>query len=273
MPYNSHILNSTHSHIIGRTDSITGDAVKENDRIVFCAVCKSCFLEESWKYMNEQHCEQNQTLDAVPALPSTLVVKRQGEELLAVLNDDKNFTKNSNSFILNGLLLTLPLTQLFEELSDNFSISLLLSIILGFSLAFFIGKPKQIKRGEKDIYLFEDKLDIERVFFYWKDIKQIQFERKMGDYTTRYLSKTPTLSIYLKDGTKQVRILPTKDYISIDLFLKGLAKISNYTEVVFYTEHPQEYENSKKIKKNTKGHLLIKEPTRLLTDSDYPHQF
>ncbi|WP_291723369.1 hypothetical protein [Bernardetia sp.] len=44
MSYKAHTLTSSHSHIIGRTDPITGDTVKENDRVVFCAACKSCFF-------------------------------------------------------------------------------------------------------------------------------------------------------------------------------------------------------------------------------------
>ena len=94
MVYHSHKLNSSHFHIIGRTDPITGDTVKENDKVVFCASCKSCFLEESWMYMEENHCQQTRTLDFVPALPSKFISKKREEKLISEL---KNY--NSSGFI------------------------------------------------------------------------------------------------------------------------------------------------------------------------------
>ncbi len=54
---NSHKLNSQHhSHILGRQDEITGDTIKVNDNVVFCAACQSVFLKESREYMNKKHC-------------------------------------------------------------------------------------------------------------------------------------------------------------------------------------------------------------------------
>ncbi|AFM06345.1 hypothetical protein Fleli_4049 [Bernardetia litoralis DSM 6794] len=49
-----------------RIDPITGDLLKENDKIVICASCKSAFLVDSWEYMNEEHCEQTHTLREIP---------------------------------------------------------------------------------------------------------------------------------------------------------------------------------------------------------------
>jgi len=82
----------------------TSDTVKENDRVVFCAVCKSCFLEESWIYMKERHCEQSQTLETVPTLPSILIAKKRSEEMIAELkNKGINFNIVSGSTILSFL--------------------------------------------------------------------------------------------------------------------------------------------------------------------------
>ena len=86
MTHYAHRLNSNHAHIISRTDPITGDVVKVNDKVVFCAACKSCFLEESWMYMNEQHCEQNRTLANVPTLPSKLIAKKKPTLIVEVRN-------------------------------------------------------------------------------------------------------------------------------------------------------------------------------------------
>jgi hypothetical protein len=49
-----------------RIDPITGDLLKENDKIVICASCKSAFLVDSWGYMDYKHCNQKVTLKEIP---------------------------------------------------------------------------------------------------------------------------------------------------------------------------------------------------------------
>lgn len=49
-----------------RKDSITGDLIQANDEVVFCGVCKSVFLKDSWKFMNSSHCGQKNTLKDFP---------------------------------------------------------------------------------------------------------------------------------------------------------------------------------------------------------------
>ncbi len=49
-----------------RKDPITGDLIEENDEIVICSSCKSAFLKDSWEYLGNRHCEQNQTLKTIP---------------------------------------------------------------------------------------------------------------------------------------------------------------------------------------------------------------
>lgn len=67
-----------HTHIIqksrhqaflneNRSDPITGDDIKEGDQIVFCAVCKSAFLQDTWLYLDKTHCNQTQTLGKFPS--------------------------------------------------------------------------------------------------------------------------------------------------------------------------------------------------------------
>ncbi|WP_338792048.1 hypothetical protein [Bernardetia sp. MNP-M8] len=273
MSYYSHKLNSTHSHIIERTDPITGDAVKENDRVVFCAVCKSCFLEESWGYMKRRHCEQHQTLDAVPALSPTILVRKRSEKLLTILKESS--VENSDYTVFSFILMAVCLTILFCIIyPDKFIFSVLWggSISLGLffithvffskdSINFLMGNIK-IKEN-KNIYLFEDRLETQKEIFYWGDIKQIKFERKMRNYRLNSLSTIPTLSLYFKDGDRQIKTLPTKDHTRIHLFLQQLAKISKFTEVYLYSEQLQEYQTIKQIKKNTKGNIIVGEPYKL----------
>ncbi|WP_338790960.1 hypothetical protein [Bernardetia sp. MNP-M8] len=69
MKYNIHTLTlQEHFDFLNqeRKDPITGDLIKENDKVVFCASCKSAFLKESWEYIGNRHCEQNQTLTVIP---------------------------------------------------------------------------------------------------------------------------------------------------------------------------------------------------------------
>lgn len=67
-----------HTHIIqnprhqlfldeNRSDPITGDDIKEGDEIVFCAVCKSAFLKDTWLYLGKTHCNQTETLGKFPS--------------------------------------------------------------------------------------------------------------------------------------------------------------------------------------------------------------
>ncbi|WP_375561471.1 hypothetical protein ACE193_02635 [Bernardetia sp. OM2101] len=279
MSYHSHKLNSTHSHIIGRTDPITGDTVKENDKVVFCANCQSCFLEDSWIYMNESHCEQNQTLETVPALSSKIVARKITEELIVELQ------KRVNTLIL-GLLFTLISLLSFGFYYDGQKATLEIGMVMflgsafvGFTSGFLLSTNlfrKIIGFNKQDMRVFQNKLEIGKEIFYWKDIKQVKFQREMevipnGNYPTT--SKIPTLFIYFHDETRQIKNLPTKDYATIELFLKGLAKISNFTEVYLYSEQSQEYIIIKKIKAHTKGNITVGEPFRLLADSAYPNQF
>ena len=58
-----------------RKDSITGDLIQANDEVVFCAICKSAFLKNSWEYIGKKHFVQSKTLITVPiAVPVLLSV-------------------------------------------------------------------------------------------------------------------------------------------------------------------------------------------------------
>ena len=62
------ISEEEHYHFLleERNDPVTGDSFSEGDEVVFCSVCKSAFLKDSWAYMDEKHCDQRATLPIFP---------------------------------------------------------------------------------------------------------------------------------------------------------------------------------------------------------------
>lgn len=65
----THIIRTpTHDNFLheNRNDPITGDSIQEGDEIVFCAVCKSAFLKDTWLYLKQTHCNQHETLGKFP---------------------------------------------------------------------------------------------------------------------------------------------------------------------------------------------------------------
>ncbi|WP_338764336.1 hypothetical protein WAF17_21510 [Bernardetia sp. ABR2-2B] len=271
MSYHSHTLNSvSHTHIIGRTDPITGDTIKENDSIVFCLVCQSCFLEESWNYMNNRHCEQIQTLNFVPLPPPQLIAKKKEQKLIAELKDS----------MINPLpALILPFVFGFISYyiaeSDK-SGAVLIGTTIGLCLGVFIGwlsKTQVIKEftGHKStsFSIYESYMEIENVKFYWNEIEQINFKRTMlVEFDDRYGTKKasshyPSLEIYLNNGEFLERELPTTNYPKIKPFLFGLAWASQFTSIFFYTEHEKEYGLVQSFDRNYKGTIKIGVPTQL----------
>lgn len=49
-----------------RKDAITGDLIQANDEVVFCGMCKSAFLKDSWEFISKTHCGQKNTLKDFP---------------------------------------------------------------------------------------------------------------------------------------------------------------------------------------------------------------
>ncbi|WP_027003801.1 hypothetical protein [Hugenholtzia roseola] len=76
-----------HVHLIendflsqSRHDPITGDLFVAGDKVVFCAACHSAFLLESWEYLGQTHCQQQETLAQIPT-QSNLTLKQDGTQI------------------------------------------------------------------------------------------------------------------------------------------------------------------------------------------------
>ncbi len=74
-----HLNAKLHSHILQeqRFDPITGEVLKAGDEVVFCAVCQSAFLDESWNYIGGQHCNQSETLSYPPTPRKALALEKR----------------------------------------------------------------------------------------------------------------------------------------------------------------------------------------------------
>ncbi|WP_338766656.1 hypothetical protein WAF17_04260 [Bernardetia sp. ABR2-2B] len=275
MSYHSHKLNSsTHSHIINRTDPITGDSVKENDNVVFCAVCKSCFLEDSWVYMNEQHCEQNKTLENVPPLPARFSAKKSDNQLIASLLSSEMryetiFGVATFCFFLSFFIMS--------ALEHNFGIKMNFNLI--FSIAFLGGlfativtsaplfRPL-IGNHQDDIRIFRKHIELGKNSYPMHEVRQIKYQRETYvEYVDRqelYSYMSPVILVYFANGNYVHHTLPITSYKDTSGFLRELAKISHFVEVFFYSENRNEYETMKSIQSNSNGHIVLGEPIRLL---------
>ncbi|WP_375561473.1 hypothetical protein ACE193_02645 [Bernardetia sp. OM2101] len=276
MSYHSHKLNSTHSHIIGRTDPITGDAVQENDRVVFCTVCKSCFLEDSWDFMKERHCEQSQTLDTVPALPSKLTIKNRSKEMITELKN----TGINIDFVVGVVFVTFLVSFFGLATSDTFfaysltatfigsvfttTISAILSSILSTSQTF----KRIVKNDRNNVRIFKNRIEIGKDHFSWSDIRQIKYQREIvvyqGQEGQTISTYTPIILIYFNEGKFLQSRLPTANYERNKYFLEGLAKISHFTEVFFYSESFEELQTMDAIQSNSNGNIQVGKPRKII---------
>ncbi|WP_338765211.1 hypothetical protein WAF17_01180 [Bernardetia sp. ABR2-2B] len=78
-----------------RKDAITGDLIQANDEVVFCGICKSAFLKDSWEYMDRKHCGQTKTLHSVPiSKPLLLNVSFIKPHFITLTNSYTSFEKS-----------------------------------------------------------------------------------------------------------------------------------------------------------------------------------
>ncbi len=77
--YSHFIDKNKHTHFLAqnRQDSITHEIIEEGDEVVFCSVCKSVFIVDSWEYIGRSHCNQSKTLKKIPALRSLSLDKKK----------------------------------------------------------------------------------------------------------------------------------------------------------------------------------------------------
>ncbi|PIY10460.1 MAG: hypothetical protein COZ18_05925 [Flexibacter sp. CG_4_10_14_3_um_filter_32_15] len=268
MTYNTHKLSSqNHSHIIGRQDSVTGDAIKANDEVVFCSACQSVFLVESWEYMNQKHCNQTETLGFVPAPIPTLRAKKKTR---GKNNDDKLIFEIGNSNIkFLYLLFIVPVILSLVGININHWVAglFVLAAILSYIGLLTIIYTKKLKENnlirkalrvhKNTVKVLETGIEIQNDKFYsYYEIQKIQYINKSTwDFLVNLSEKY--IAIYLKNGEVITQKLPSKRYEQNKPFLFALAWAAQFTELHFYTEVQQELGLVKSIERNYAGKILV----------------
>ncbi len=95
MPHTHHLDIVNHSAFLKqeRIDPITGEKIEEGHTIVICAACKSAFFIESWEYLGNTHCNQEETLSEVPIAKSLQLVAKPLEYLPFLFRKGSYFAK------------------------------------------------------------------------------------------------------------------------------------------------------------------------------------
>ena len=97
------IKEDEHEHFLlqNRNDPVTGDNFVEGDEVVFCSVCKSAFLKDSWQYMGNKHCNQRSTLPVFPK-PRILILQKPIELPFVFVDVDER----SSAFFIDLFIIT-----------------------------------------------------------------------------------------------------------------------------------------------------------------------
>ncbi len=121
-----------HKHFLleERNDPVTGDSFLEGDEVVFCSVCKSAFLKDSWEYMGNKHCDQKSTLPIFPQ--SKKLILQKPIELPFVFVDTENRSRAFflDIFVLVAICCLLCIADAKLRLNIDFAFYCVLSFIL-----------------------------------------------------------------------------------------------------------------------------------------------
>ncbi len=132
------IREEKHQHFLleERNDPVTGDSFSEGDEVVFCSVCKSAFLKDSWVYMGNKHCDQRLTLPIFPK-SKRLTLQKPIELPFVFVSSDQR----SSAFFVDILILTLFCISLAAivaiSFKGQFTNNPYLYFLLGFVLFIF----------------------------------------------------------------------------------------------------------------------------------------
>jgi hypothetical protein len=281
MSYSVHKLNiENHFHIIGRQDGVTGDSIKANDDIVFCAACQSVFLKDSWEYMNSTHCEQSETLSFVPLPAPNLVARKKSKntenenetvifeirnEFLAALNYfikaiSPVLMQIVSTLILIGIVVLIGVslgnhTDKNEILEITLALICLVLFLFGIYVGYIVKDATSQYLEVFDIINHKSKLKILQTGIkIGKKFYSYNYIARINSYRTRENHK---LVIEFKDRLKIIKDFPTRDYERTKPFYLVLAWAAQFAEINFYTDDGREQGLLKSIEKNYAGRIWV----------------
>ncbi len=102
-----------------RIDPITGDTLEVGDNIILCAECKSAFHSDSWAYLGNRHCNQTNTLPAIPQSTSLGHFKKRSAEYYSRVNSNFKIHETLQNIVssrqrLGAILIDLALVWVFQ---------------------------------------------------------------------------------------------------------------------------------------------------------------
>lgn len=206
-----------------RKDPITGDLIKENDEIVICSSCKSAFLKESWEYLGNRHCEQNNTLEIIP-IDKSLVLKVDDQNYFTIKDiPPAALTK----IILAASFISILALLVFQEHSIKYLFSGVIAISTAFYSLFSIFPLNKIYIEESELILTRG-LGIKSSIPY-EDITDIIFLMERNQEFNMYAH----ISIQLKNAPSISEELNLKHlkFNSNDNFMKFVSQLSKKTKV------------------------------------------
>lgn len=259
MTYHTHQLNfQNHSHVIARQDSITGDSIKTDDEVVFCSICQSVFLKESWEYMKNTHCNQNETLDFVPTQQQ--MQAKENASLFKVSISNRDFQQ---SIIILGVVVgmaVLVVPLLFSSADETWKKATILfttaTILFGLLLLVYQEKKNLIKNSVfikivgKEIVLHSE---------VYKDEPILRIEYKSENTSVgRVLRMVKLLRVYSDKEKYNEYFLDLEIQYPYNInFLRNLMQVSEFAPITFYTEDKKEYQFLDEKKEEYEGNIIL----------------
>ncbi|MEM6298099.1 MAG: hypothetical protein AAF740_05350, partial [Bacteroidota bacterium] len=209
-----------------RQDPITGEAIQADDRVVFCASCKSAFLEDSWEYLGGEHCGQQNTLANFPQEQSLTLAWRELDGKLG--KTTQTWQMNGRNFLFSLLISAVSLGVLGGLFFPDFPIG-------AFSYPAMLGVSAILQKGKiRYIEVFKNGLRVHRFLSKKKDYRMSEIERISISQTKNGGIFGYTLKVTIKFKGKKAETFPFgSDNERSIAFFKVLRYLSAQTEIHF----------------------------------------
>jgi hypothetical protein len=225
----THYLNTaTHLDFLKqeRVDPITGEKIEEGHTIVICAACKSAFFIESWEYLGNTHCNQEETLSQIPINKSLQLVAKPLEYLPFLFRKGSYFVwKEDRQFLQKSLLLILG--AIFFVLSVGFFAILIGSLTTPLVGLGFVILCLFVLGGVVSSYVsidIEKKINPKKVNYLALDLKNKSINCKKGNKETKIVfDEIIELRYSLNYNSNREYVL------SLEIVTKKEKKIKYYT--------------------------------------------